>query len=74
MWENPVTKRQLNKINSKWTWIRAITPILWHYNGSSKNPKRIVNWNGFNDVLGIIKNQADLLGLGRDVTLLRSPL
>ncbi|KAF4829597.1 hypotheticall protein [Colletotrichum tropicale] len=67
MWENPVTKRQLNKINSKWTWIRAMTPILWHYDGSPKNPKRIVNWNGFNDVLGIIKNQADLLGLGRDV-------
>ncbi|KAF4776267.1 flavoprotein [Colletotrichum scovillei] len=67
MWENPVTKRQLNKINSKWPWVRAMPPILWHYDSAHKHPKRIVNWNGFNDVLGIIKNQADLLGLDRDV-------
>lgn len=32
-------------------------------------PKRVPHWNGFNEVLAIIKNQADLLGLGRDVEI-----
>jgi flavoprotein len=69
MWENPMTKRQMSKIHRKWHWVRAAPPILWHYDANPKNPnpKRIVNWSGFNDVLGIIKNQADLMGLGRDV-------
>ncbi|OAQ74055.1 phosphopantothenoylcysteine decarboxylase [Pochonia chlamydosporia 170] len=68
MWSNPATKRQLSKIHRKWNWIRVMTPILWHYEGQM-NPKRVPNWNGFNEVLGIIKNQADLLGLGRDVEI-----
>ncbi|KOS22983.1 Uncharacterized protein ESCO_003790 [Escovopsis weberi] len=68
MWANPLTKRQLGKIRRKWGWVRALPPILWHYEGSP-NPKRVPNWNGFNDVLGIIKNQAELLGLGRDVDI-----
>ncbi|KAB5566416.1 hypothetical protein GE09DRAFT_1106664 [Coniochaeta sp. 2T2.1] len=65
MWENPVTKRQMSKLHRKWGWIRVMPPILWHYDGS--NTKRIVRWEGFNDVVGIIKNQADLLSLGHDV-------
>lgn len=68
MWSNPMTKRQLSKIHRKWTFIRVMTPILWHYEGTP-NPKRVPNWNGFNELLGIIKNQADLLGLGRDVEI-----
>ncbi|KFG84982.1 hypothetical protein MANI_018567 [Metarhizium anisopliae] len=71
MWSNPATKRQLSKIHRKWNWIRVMTPILWHYEGQM-NPKRVPNWNGFNEVLGIIKNQADLLGLGRDVEIATS--
>ncbi|CCT65112.1 related to SIS2 protein (cycle-specific gene control) [Fusarium fujikuroi IMI 58289] len=66
MWSNPMTKKHMSKLHRKWNWIRVVTPILWHYEGSP-NPKRVPNWNGFNEVLGIIKNQADLLGLGRDV-------
>jgi hypothetical protein len=68
MWANPMTKRHLRKLHRKWSWIRVMTPILWHYEGEP-NPKRVPNWNGFNEVLGIIKNQADLLGLGRDVEI-----
>lgn len=68
MWTNPTTKRQLSKIRRKWNWIRLMTPILWHYEGEP-DPKRVLNWNGFNEVLGIIKNHADLLGLGRDVEI-----
>ncbi|TWU75085.1 hypothetical protein ED733_006846 [Metarhizium rileyi] len=68
MWSNPATKRQLSKIHRKWNWIRVMPPILWHYEGQM-NPKRVPNWNGFNEVLAVIKNQADLLGLGRDVEI-----
>lgn len=71
MWSNPMTKRHLSKLYRKWNWIRVMTPILWHYEGAP-NPKRVPNWNGFNEVLGIIKNQADLLGLGRDVEIATS--
>ncbi|KAM0492247.1 hypothetical protein D7B24_008976 [Verticillium nonalfalfae] len=67
MWENPVTKRQMSKIHRKWHWLRPMPPILWHYDDNPKTPKRIVNWSAFNDILSIIKNQADLMGLGRDV-------
>ena len=71
MWANPMTKRQLSKIHRKWNWIRIISPITWHYEGTP-NPKRVPNWNGFIEVLAIIKNQADLLGLGRDVEIATS--
>ena len=66
MWANEMTKKQLSKLRRKWSWIRVLTPILWHYEGAP-HPKRVPNWNGFNEVLSIIKNQADLLGLGRDM-------
>jgi hypothetical protein len=66
MWENPVTKRQMSKLHRKWSWIRVMPPILWHYDKGS-SPKRIVDWDGFNEVLSIIKNQADFLKLGHDV-------
>ncbi|CAH0029996.1 unnamed protein product [Clonostachys rhizophaga] len=68
MWSNPLTKRQLSKLHRKWNWIRVVTPITWHYEGEP-NAKRVPNWNGFNEVLTIIKNQAELLGLGRDVEI-----
>ncbi|KAF7553184.1 hypothetical protein G7Z17_g3813 [Cylindrodendrum hubeiense] len=68
MWSNPMTKKHLSKLHRKWSWIRVVAPILWHYEGTT-NPKRVPNWNGFNEVLGIIRNQADLLGLGRDVEI-----
>ncbi|KAK0629155.1 flavoprotein [Bombardia bombarda] len=68
MWENPVTKRQMSKLHRKWHWIRVLPPVLWHYE-DRVNPKRIVKWDGFNEVLGIIKNQADLLKLGHNVEI-----
>lgn len=66
MWENPMTKKQLSKIKRKWNWIKVMAPILWQYDAA--NPaKRTVTWDGFNDLVGIIKNQAELLSLGHDV-------
>ncbi|KAK0641024.1 hypothetical protein B0T16DRAFT_418953 [Cercophora newfieldiana] len=66
MWENPVTKRQISKLHRKWGWIRVMRPILWHYEETSAR-KRVVKWEAFNEVVGIIKNQADLLKLGHNV-------
>ncbi|XP_044716164.1 flavoprotein [Hirsutella rhossiliensis] len=72
MWANPTTKCQLNKLHRKWSWIRVMAPILWHYEGTL-NPRRVLTWNGFNGVLDMIKNQADLLGLGRDAEIAAGP-
>ncbi|KAK1775865.1 hypothetical protein QBC45DRAFT_421162 [Copromyces sp. CBS 386.78] len=66
MWENPMTKRQISKLHRKWSWIRVLPPILWHYD-DSPHPKRVVKWDAFNEVLAIIKNQADLLKIGHTV-------
>ncbi|ROT36478.1 phosphopantothenoylcysteine decarboxylase [Sodiomyces alkalinus F11] len=74
MWKNPVTKRHMSKIHRKCHWIRPMPPILWTYNDDPKSPKRNVDWSGFNDVLSIIKNQADLMGLGRDVDVVSQNL
>lgn len=70
MWENPVTKRQMSKLHRKWHWVRVLPPILWRYEHADAAPyfKRVVEeWSGLDDVLGIIKNQADLLTMGHDV-------
>jgi len=69
MWENPVTKRQMSKLHRKWGWIRVMPPILWHHDHSSPHPKRVVEWDGFNELLGIIKNQADFLKLGHNMDI-----
>ncbi|KXJ96757.1 hypothetical protein Micbo1qcDRAFT_155389 [Microdochium bolleyi] len=66
MWENPMTKKQLSKIKRKWNWVRVMSPVLWNYEGQSPN-KRTVSWDGLNDLIGIIKNQAELMCLGHDV-------
>ncbi|KAK4180268.1 putative decarboxylase [Triangularia setosa] len=63
MWEGPVTRRQMGKLHRKWGWVRVLPPVLWWYDGG----KRVVEWEGFNDLLGIIKNQADLLKVGHNV-------
>ncbi|KAK3381483.1 flavoprotein [Podospora didyma] len=67
MWENPVTKRQMSKLHRKWNWIRVMPPILWHYNKEGATSKRVVEWDAFNEVLDIVKNQADVLQLGHNV-------
>ncbi|KAL8305531.1 hypothetical protein RB597_003677 [Gaeumannomyces tritici] len=70
MWENPVTKRQMSKLHRKWHWVRVLPPILWRYEHTDAAPyfKRVVEeWSGLDDVLGIVKNQADLLTMGHDV-------
>lgn len=74
-WSNPTTKRHLSKIHRKWNWIRVMGPILWHWEGTNEGApvsKPMPNWNGFDELLSIIQNQADLLGLGREVQVATS--
>lgn len=66
MWENPMTKKQLSKMRRKWSWVKVMAPILWQYDLATPS-KRKVTWDGFNGLVGIIKNQAELLSLGHDV-------
>ncbi len=66
MWENPMTKKQLNKIRKKWNWIRVMTPILWQFD--DKLPSKChINWDGFSELVEVIKNQAELMTIGHDV-------
>lgn len=75
MWENPVTKKQMSKLHKKWNWIRVLHPILWHYEGNDAiKSKRVVKWGAFNELVAIIKNQADLLSLGHDVDVVTQGL
>jgi hypothetical protein len=68
MWEHPMTKKQLNKLRKKWNWVRVMQPILWHYD--EKGPKKVfVGWDGFSELVEVIKNQAELMTIGHDVDI-----
>ena len=65
MWENPMTKKQLNKIRRKWIWIRVLEPVLWH---SKEDPHCAgQTWAGMDDLIQEVQNQADLISIGHDV-------
>ena len=64
MWENPMTKKQMNKIRRKWNWIRVLEPILWHGKASST---AIQDWPAMEDLIQGVHNQADLISIGHDV-------
>lgn len=69
-WENPVTKKQMTKLHRKFTWIRVLPAIQWHYDTADapgKQMKKVVRWVGLNELLSVVKNQSDLLSLGHDV-------
>lgn len=66
MWENPMTKKHLNKVRRKWNWVRVLQPILWHF--EEKGPaKCFLGWDGFGELVEAVKNQADLMTIGHDV-------
>lgn len=64
MWENPMTKKQLSKIRRKWQWIRVLQPVLWEVVGTKTS---LLPWDGFHEVVEIVKNQAELKTLGHDI-------
>ncbi|KAK6582914.1 hypothetical protein PZA11_005322 [Diplocarpon coronariae] len=67
MWDNPMTKKQLHKIKKKWQWVRVLQPILWNYDKGFS--KCFMAWDGFIELVDIIKNQAELLTMGHDVDI-----
>ena len=70
MWENPMTEKQISKVRRKWQWVRVMQPILWHYDTDRERSRRCtVVWDGFNDVVDVIKNQAELMTIGHDVDI-----
>ena len=65
MWENPMTKKQLNKVRRKWNWIRVLEPVLWNSKDGYQNetPK---DWTGMEELVQTLQNQADLMTIGQD--------
>jgi hypothetical protein len=70
MWENPTTKKQLSKIRRKWQWVRVMQPILWVYN--KPGVKNVLPWDSFNELVDVVKNQAELMVIGHDVDIATS--
>jgi hypothetical protein len=71
MWENPMTKKQLNKIRRKWSWVRVMAPVLWSYD--DRIPSRHhISYDGIPDLVEVINNQAELMTIGHDVDIATS--
>lgn len=68
MWENPMTKKQLNKVRRKWQWVRVMQPLLWSYD-EKYSQKCFASYEGFNELVDVIKNQAELMTIGHDVDI-----
>lgn len=64
MWENPMTKKQINKIRRKWNWIQVLEPILWH--GKDDPSTACQDWLVLEELIQSVQNQADLISLGHD--------
>ena len=77
MWENPMTRKQINKVRRKWNWIRVLEPVLWH--GAEDPGTSGQKWAGMDDLVQVVQNQADLISIGHDLepisgSLLHSPI
>lgn len=65
MWENPMTRKQINKIRRRWNWIRVLEPVLWH--GMDDPLSAGQKWAGMDDLVQEVQNQADLISIGHDL-------
>lgn len=68
MWENPMTKKQLVKLGKRMSWVRVMSPILWHFE-ERRYGKCIHEWTGHEELIHSIKYQADLYKIGHDVEI-----
>lgn len=64
MWENPMTKKQLTKIRRKWNFVQVLHPILWSF---EQDNKKVASWEALEEVMDAVKNQVDLMNIGKDV-------
>ena len=65
MWENPMTRKQINKIRRKWNWIRVLEPLLWH--GMDDPFRAGQELPGMDDLIQEVQHQADLISIGHDL-------
>jgi len=62
-WRNPITKRQLFKLQRKWDWVNIVSPALWDY---EVHPLRQVvdieniiwHWDGSEEIVEAIHSEA----------------
>lgn len=67
MWEHPITMMQISTIRQKFSWIRVLEPILWHYeDGSAVGPmkKVFLGWNKLHEVVDLVLNIVEVRGIG----------
>ncbi|RKF72679.1 putative phosphopantothenoylcysteine decarboxylase protein [Golovinomyces cichoracearum] len=69
MWENPVTKKQLDNIRSDRPWIHLMPPMLWYYEKISST-KKFLDYNGFGELVDFIRSQAGLATTDSDENVL----
>ncbi|KAF2848679.1 flavo protein [Plenodomus tracheiphilus IPT5] len=67
MWENPMSRKQINKIRKKWNWIRVLPPFLWSFDHAGR---KYQPWEGHKAFNESIQTQLDLMAVGdRNIAL-----
>lgn len=57
MWENPMTKEQLRKIQKKWEWIRIMSPVLWSRDRNEK--MKTMDWPCMDEIAATLNLLTD---------------
>lgn len=60
-WENPMSKKQLKKIKTKWNWIRVLPPFLWSFDQAGR---KYWPWEGHKEFTEAMQTQIDLMTVG----------
>lgn len=60
-WENPMSRKQLKKIRTKWNWIRVLPPFLWSFDSTGR---KHLPWDGHKVLNESMQTQIDLMTIG----------
>ncbi|KAL6709885.1 hypothetical protein ACN47E_000670 [Coniothyrium glycines] len=60
-WENPMSRKQLKKIKTKWIWIRVLPPFLWSFDQAGR---KYLPWEGHKAFNESMQTQIDLMSVG----------
>lgn len=67
MWKHPLTVKQISKIRRKWSWVRVLEPLLWHYeDGAAVGPRKKVflGGGGLHEVVEMVQTMVAVRGIG----------